>query len=73
MRRPKPPSYRDGELVCPHCEAPLLTEEGVDGRFRCLFCGGEVGRLSEETMKRMVDDFPEDLLMEWVIETTTSS
>jgi len=47
-----------------------LTEEGVDGKFYCLFCNKEVGRLTEESMKRMVDDFPEDLLREWLIETT---
>jgi len=47
-----------------------LTEEGVDGKFYCLFCKKEVERLTEETMKRMVDDFPEDLLREWLIETT---
>jgi len=73
LTHPKPPIYRDGELVCPHCDTPLLTEEGMDGKFYCLFCQNEVGRLTEESMKRMVDDFPTDLLKEWVIETASSS
>jgi len=69
LKKPKPPIYRDGELLCPHCQTPLLTEEGVDGKFYCAFCKREVGRLTEETMKKMVDDFPEKLLKEWMIET----
>jgi len=73
LTHPKPPIYRDGELVCPHCDTPLLTEEGMDGKFYCVFCQNEVGRLTEESMKRMVDDFPTDLLKEWVIETASSS
>ena len=64
----EPPIYRDGELVCPHCETPLLTEEDVDGIFRCVFCKEEVDKLTEETMMKMVDDFPEDLLREWLVE-----
>jgi len=72
LREPKPPIYRDGELICPHCKIPLLTEEGVDGKFYCIFCKKDVGRLTDETMKRMADDFPADLLREWMIETTGS-
>ena len=72
MKEPKPPIYHNGELVCPHCETPLLTEEGMDGKFYCTFCRKEVGRLTDETMKRMADDFPADLLKEWVIETASS-
>ena len=69
MKKPKPPIYRDGELLCPYCETPLLTEEDVDGRFYYTICKREVGRLAEETMKKMVDDFPEKLLRERMIET----
>ena len=72
MKKPKPPIYRDGELVCPHCKTPLLTDEGVNGKFYCTFCKEEVGRLTDETMRRMADDFPADLLREWMIETTSS-
>jgi uncharacterized Zn finger protein (UPF0148 family) len=72
LKEPKPPIYRDGELVCPHCKTPLLTEEGVDGKFYCAFCKKEVGRLTDETMRRMADDFPANLLKEWMIETTSS-
>ncbi|MCD6088985.1 hypothetical protein J7K07_04625 [Candidatus Bathyarchaeota archaeon] len=63
---------RRGELICPHCKAPLLTEERADGRFYCIFCKNEIANLTEETMKRMVDDFPDDLLREWIIETKNS-
>ena len=69
MKKPKAPVYRDGELVCPHCGTPLLTEETADGRFRCVFCGGEVSRLTEETMKKMIDDFPKRLIKEWLVES----
>lgn len=68
MKESKPPIYRDGELVCPHCKAPLLAEEDFDGRFRCSICKGIVDRLTEETMKKMVDDFPESLFREWLVE-----
>lgn len=72
MKEPKPPIYRGGELICPHCNTPLLTEEGVDGKFYCKFCKENVGRLTDETMKKMADDFPADLLREWMIETTST-
>ena len=72
MKGSKPPIYRDGELICPHCETPLLADEGLDGRFYCTFCKEEVGRLTDDTMKKMADDFPADLLREWMIETTSS-
>jgi len=68
----KPPIYRDGELICPYCETPLLTDETANGKFLCIFCKGEVDRLTEETMMKMVDDFPEDLLREWLIERANS-
>jgi uncharacterized Zn finger protein (UPF0148 family) len=73
MSNPKPPLYRDGELICPNCKTPLLTDEGLDGKFYCAFCKREVGRLTEETMKRMVDDFPAELLREWLIEMQSLS
>jgi len=44
----------------------------LDGRFYCIFCKNEIANLTEETMKRMVDDFPDDLLREWIIETKNS-
>ncbi len=69
----KPPIYRDGELLCPYCRTPLLTEEAVDGRSFCVFCKREVDRLSEEAMKKMVDDFPEDVLREWMTESTAQT
>lgn len=66
------PFYENSELVCPHCKAPLLTveeeDEDINGLFHCTFCGGEVGRISEEVMMKMIDDFPLELLREWRIE-----
>ena len=72
LKKPKPPIYRNGELICPHCKAPLLTEERADGRFYCIFCKNEIAKLTEETMKKMIDDFPDELLKEWIIETKNS-
>jgi len=61
------PLYDDeyGMLLCPHCKSPLLTKETREGRFRCTICGKYVGRLSEEVMFKMVDNFPEELILEW--------
>jgi uncharacterized Zn finger protein (UPF0148 family) len=55
-------------LICPHCKAPLLIEETIDGKFRCSICDKFVGRLSVEVMIKMVEVFPSELLREWEIE-----
>ena len=68
MKKPKPPIYRHGELLCPHCKAPLLVEEDPKGKLCCSICKGEVDKLTEETLMKMVDDFPTDLLREWIVE-----
>jgi len=68
MKKPKTPIYRDGELLCPHCKAPLLVEEDLEGKLHCSICKSEVNKLTEETLMKMVDDFPAELLREWAIE-----
>ena len=72
MKTLKPPIYRDGELLCSHCGAPLLTDETTDGKFLCVFCKGEVGKLTDEILMKMVDDLPADLLREWLVETAAA-
>lgn len=68
----KMPLCIDGELICPHCKTPLLLDDTKDdvvrGEFVCLFCGGIVSKLSEEILMKMLDDFPKELLREWMIE-----
>lgn len=64
----QPPLYKDGELICPHCHFPLLMVENRKGEFQCFLCRKKVGRLSEEVMKKMLDDFPGEVLREWEIE-----
>ena len=68
MKKSKPPIYRNGELLCPHCKAPLLVEEDSAGKLLCSICKGEVDKLTEETLMKMVDDFPAKLLREWIVE-----
>jgi len=59
---------KHGILLCPHCRSPLLTKKTRSGKFKCVLCNRYVGRLSEETMMKMLDDFPKDLLREWIME-----
>lgn len=70
MKKPKAPVYRDGELLCPHCGAPLLVEEDLEGKRYCSICKGELDKLTETTLMKMVDDFPAELLQEWIVEST---
>ena len=68
-REPSPLySEEYGMLICPHCKYPLLTVETRKGDFKCVLCKKRVGRLSVEVMRRMLDDFPSELLREWQIE-----
>ena len=64
----KSPIYRNGELLCPHCKAPLLVEEDIQGKFYCSICKAEISKLAKKTLMDMVDDFPAELLQEWILE-----
>ena len=68
MTKAKPPLYHEGELFCPHCKAPLLVDEDSQGKPHCSICKGEVDKLTEKTLMKMIDDFPADLLKEWLLE-----
>lgn len=64
------PLYDDkyGMLLCPSCKSPLLTEETRTGEFKCVICNKLVDKLSVEVMMKMVDNFPDEMLHEWIIE-----
>ena len=68
MKSEPSPLYENGMLLCPNCKSPLLTKETRSGRFKCLICGKYVGRLSEEVMVKMIDNLPEELILEWKTE-----
>ena len=57
-----------GMLLCPNCRSPLLTKETRSGRFKCVVCDRYVGKLSEGVMIKMLDNFPKELLREWMME-----
>jgi len=62
------PLYENGTLICPNCKSILLTEENRRGEFQCIFCKETIDRLSEDVMKKMLDDFPSETIHEWKIE-----
>ena len=64
----KHPFYENGELICPHCKYPLFVIENRKGEDECFLCKGLVDSLADETMEKMLDDFPSELLREWIIE-----
>lgn len=64
----EPALYEDGELICPHCRYPLFSVENRMGEYECFLCGGLIDKLTDEVMRKMLDDFPDELLREWQIE-----
>jgi len=64
----KPPKYKDGTLICPHCNLPLVGVEETYFKIRCFICNGIVDKIPIKIMKKMFDDTPASLLKEWLIE-----
>lgn len=65
----KSPKFKNGMLVCPNCDSPLLTYEYLDGTVRCLICDKPIGKLSFAVMKKLVKNFSSRKFIEWSIET----
>jgi len=48
--------------------SPFVAVEEKHLTIRCYICGNAVNKISVNTMKKMLDDFPKETLYEWMIE-----
>jgi len=55
-------------LHCPHCRCPLKTEELGYENWICVYCGGRIGKLTDEAMMELVKAIPMETKLEWANE-----
>jgi len=66
-----PPKYKDGCLICPYCNMPLVPIEETHFKIRCYICGNVVDKIPTNIMKKMLEDLSEETLNEWAVEMRT--
>ncbi|MHB2036555.1 MAG: hypothetical protein ACYCPW_07410 [Nitrososphaerales archaeon] len=57
-----------GSLHCPHCRTPLTVEERGENDYRCIYCFGRVGKLTDKTIIQMAKAIPKETMREWARE-----
>ena len=55
----------NGSLHCPYCKSPLTTEEVNEKIYRCIYCGGAMGKLSDDIIIQLARAVTSDTLQEW--------
>ena len=55
-------------LHCPDCRCPLKTEELGYENWICVYCGGRIGKLTDEAMMELVKAIPMETKLEWANE-----
>jgi hypothetical protein len=68
--RRRTPILLHGSLHCPYCKVPLIIEELGDSKYRCVYCGGFVGKLTDEIIIEMAREIPIETFREWNRELT---
>ena len=61
----KTPIMLHGFLHCPYCKTPLMVEELGENKYRCIYCGRLIGKLTDEIIIEMAEGIPAETLREW--------